>query len=221
MKQSCKPHSLKYRQLLAVLVITFLASPFLTGGLGSILSALLLLYTMIVIVMSLSLPRLWVGVYVAIATTAFAIQLSAALGWRANTSQPLSLFPQVIFALYFGAAIYWIGRDIFTTRTVTVDTVLGGISVYLMIGYLWAFLYGIVTTLNGNAFSQTLLIDGSYLRVFHFSFTTLTTLGYGDIVPISNVALVLTNLEAITGQMYSTVLIAILVGGYLSRSNEG
>ncbi|MEM8611423.1 MAG: ion channel [Cyanobacteria bacterium P01_H01_bin.105] len=215
-----KPHSLKYRQLLAVLVITFLASPFLTGGLGGILSTLLLFYTMIVIVMSLQLPKLWVGGYVAISTTAFTIQISSTMGWIDDFSQTLSLFPQVIFALYFGAAIYWIGRDIFTTRTVTADTVLGGISVYLMIGYLWAFLYGIVTTLNGDAFSQTLLIDGSYLKVFHFSFTTLTTLGYGDIVPISNVALVLTNLEAITGQMYSTVLIAILVGGYLSRSTE-
>ena len=171
-------------------------------------------------VISLLLPKLGVLCYVAIATTAFTIQLSATMGWRANTSQALSLFPQVIFALYFGAAIYWIARDIFTTRTVTADTVLGGISIYLMIGYLWAFLYGIVTTLNGNAFSQTLLIGDSYLRVFHFSFTTLTTLGYGDIVPISNIALVLTNLEAITGQMYSTVLIAIQVGGYLSRSNE-
>ncbi len=221
MKHFHKPHSLKYRQLLAVLVITFLASPFLTGGLGSILSALLLLYTMIVIVMSLSLPRLWSGVYVAIATTAFTIQISSTIGWIDDLNQTLSLFPQVIFALYFGAAIYWIGRDIFTTRTVTADTVLGGISIYLMIGYLWAFLYGIVTTLNGDAFSQKLLIEDSYLRVFHFSFTTLTTLGYGDIVPISNVALVLTNLQAITGQMYSTVLIAILVGGYLSRSNEG
>lgn len=220
MKHFHKLHVLKYRQLLAVLIITFVATPFLTGSLGGVLSALLLMYTMIVIVMNLPLPKLWVWVYVAIAIIAFTAQLSAAMGWRDNTLPGLSLFPQAIFVLYFGAAIYWIGRDIFTTRTVTADTVRGGISIYFMIGYLWAFLYGMVATLNIDAFSQPLLIDDSYLRVFHFSFTTLTTLGYGDIVPISEVALVLTNLEAITGQMYSTVFIAILVGGYLSRSTK-
>ena len=51
----------------------------------------------------------------------------------------------------------------------------------------------------------------------HFSFTTLTTLGYGDIIPKGDLALILTNLEAIAGQMYSTIFIAILVGGYLAR----
>ncbi|MEM7794527.1 MAG: potassium channel family protein, partial [Cyanobacteria bacterium P01_C01_bin.118] len=66
-----------------------------------------------------------------------------------------------------------------------------------------------------------LIRPGSYLRSIHFSFTTLTTLGYGDIVPLSEIAQVLTNLEAIVGQMYSSVLIAILIGSYLAqRSNQ-
>ncbi|MEM6521441.1 MAG: ion channel, partial [Cyanobacteria bacterium P01_C01_bin.70] len=52
---------------------------------------------------------------------------------------------------------------------------------------------------------------------FHFSFTTLTTLGYGDIIPVSEVALVLANLEAIIGQIYPAVFIAVLVGGYLGH----
>lgn len=51
-----------------------------------------------------------------------------------------------------------------------------------------------------EALSQPLIQQGTYLRTIHFSFTTLTTLGYGDIVPLSEVAQVLTNLEAIVGQ---------------------
>ena len=86
-----------------------------------------------------------------------------------------------------------------------------------MIGFVWALLYGIVNTLDTNAFSQPLIQHNSYLRSIHFSFTTLTTLGYGDIVPLSEVAQVLTNLEAIVGQMYPSVLIAILIGGYLAQ----
>ena len=114
-------------------------------------------------------------------------------------------------------AAYWIGREIFTTSEVTLDDVRGGISVYMLIGFLWALLYGIVNTLDANAFSQPLIQQDSYLRTMHFSFTTLTTLGYGDIVPLSEVAQVLTNLEAIVGQMYSSVLIAILIGSYLAQ----
>ncbi|MEO1352209.1 MAG: potassium channel family protein [Cyanobacteria bacterium J06635_15] len=72
-----------------------------------------------------------------------------------------------------------------------------------------------VATLDANAFSTPLAVQDSYLKALHFSFTTLTTLGYGDIVPISEIALVLTNLEAIIGQMYPAIFIAILVGNYL------
>ena len=91
----------------------------------------------------------------------------------------------------------------------------------VLIGFVWALFYGMVATLDPNAFSQRLILNGSYLKALHFSFTTLTTLGYGDIVPMSEIALVLTNLEAIVGQMYSTVFIAIVVGGYLSRRSQG
>ena len=110
-----------------------------------------------------------------------------------------------------------ISHDILTTPRVTADTVQGGISVYLLIGFAWALFYGMVATLDPNAFSQPLLLQESYLRALHFSFTTLTTLGYGDIVPVSEVALVLTNLEAIIGQMYPAVFISVLVGGYLGH----
>jgi len=51
----------------------------------------------------------------------------------------------------------------------------------------------------------------------YFSFVTLTTLGYGDITPVSSFAKSITILIAITGQLYLTILIAFLVGKFLSR----
>lgn len=207
----------KYRQLLIVLAITFVVSPFLKAGIGNILSISLLLYTIIVVVNSFALPRRWLALYSAIAIIAFGLAVSSSLGWISYLNQPFSLIAQTIFALYLSGAAYWIGRDIFTTPEVTIDVVRGGISVYLLLGFVWALLYGIVNTLDANAFSQPLVRTGSYLRTIHFSFTTLTTLGYGDIVPLSEVAQVLTNLEAIVGQMYSSVLIAILIGSYLAQ----
>lgn len=220
MKQRTLHTAHKYRQLLIVLTATFLAAPFLKAGIGSVVSALLLFYSIVLIIRSFTLPRLFFYIYVAIALTAFCLQVSTSIGWVSPSSAAVALFPQAIFALYLGGAAYWIGQDIFTSPEVTADTVRGGISIYLLIGFVWALLYGIVETLNKTAFSESLLTNGAFLKALHFSFTTLTTLGYGDIVPKSDVALVLTNLEAIAGQMYSTVFIAILVGGYLAKSRD-
>ncbi|WP_227499925.1 potassium channel family protein [Synechococcus sp. PCC 7335] len=177
---------------------------------------------MILLTKSLSLPRALLSVYTAIAVLAYLLILGANLGWMGDAlSIRYALIAQSVYAIYLGGAAYWIGKDIFTAAEVTADTIRGGISVYLLIGFVWALFYGMVAVLNPEAFSQPMFdaggVEGAYQKTFHFSFTTLTTLGYGDIVPISDIALVLTNLEAIIGQMYSTVFIAILVGGYLAR----
>lgn len=210
----------KYRQLLSVLIITFVASPFLKAGIGNVLSISLLLCAILVVLHSFALPRRWLVVYSGIAIAAFGLEVIATFNAGSYINQTFSLISQLIFAIYLGGAAYWIGRDIFTAPNVTVDTVRGGVSVYFLIGFLWALLYGIVHTLNPSAFSQPLIQQRSYLRTIHFSFTTLTTLGYGDIVPLSEVAQVLTNLEAIVGQMYSSVLIAILIGSYLAQRDN-
>lgn len=214
-----KPHQ-KYRQLLLVLVVIFIVSPFLQDRIGNIFAISLLLYTILVIIRSFRLPWKLLAVYGAIATAAFCLEVVSTLGWVSYLNQPFSLIAQAIFAIYLAAAAYWIGRDIFTTPEVTIDIVRGGISVYMLIGFVWALIYGIVNTLDDDAFSQQLVQPGSYLKTIHFSFTTLTTLGYGDIVPLSEVAQVLTNLEAIVGQMYSSVFIAILIGSYLSQQTN-
>ncbi|MEM6447575.1 MAG: ion channel [Cyanobacteria bacterium P01_D01_bin.123] len=211
----------KYLQLLVVLVGVFLIAPFFSSGVGNVLNGLLLLSTIIAVIKSLNLPRSIVAIYTAIACMAYGLDLVSSMGWTPELNRELALLTQALFALYLGGAAFWIGRDIAGSREVTSDTVRGGISVYLLIGFVWSLFYGIAETLDANAFSQRLITDStSFLKALHFSFTTLTTLGYGDIVPVSDLALVLTNLEAIAGQMYSTIFIAILVGSYLSRQNR-
>ena len=213
------PHK-KYQSLLFFMIANFLVSPFLKSGIGNIVSALFLLCIMLIIIRDFDLKKVYEWMFTAIAILAFIIQASTSTGWLSEPGDTLPILPLSIFSLYFGGAAYWIGRDLFTTSQVTADTIKGGISVYLLLGYVWAFLYGIVAAFNNEAFSQSLLLEGSFLRTVHFSFTTLTTLGYGDIVPISEMAQVLTNLEAITGQVYSTIFIAILVSGYIAKGTD-
>ncbi|MEM6502343.1 MAG: ion channel, partial [Cyanobacteria bacterium P01_C01_bin.89] len=196
---------------------TFLSTPFLNHGLGEILSGLMLFYTLIAILRTIELPRKLLSVYIVVAVLAFSLQILAILNVFPTFYRGLGMIIEGIYALYLGGAAYWISRDILENPKASLDTVRGGVSVYLLLGFVWALLYGMVSLADNNAFSPSLRLDDSLLTAMHFSFTTLTTLGYGDIVPKSPLALVLTNLEAIAGQMYSTIFIAILVGGYLAR----
>jgi len=212
-----KPAQNHYRQLLIVLVANFLIPPLFGREIGGFLSAGLLFYTIVLVVWNLSPPKALLSLYMAIAALALFLQIAGNLGINQSASPTLALVSQAIFSLYLGIAACVIIKSLFTTTKFTLETVAGGISVYFLIGYIWALFYGMISTVNREAFSQPLVENGTFTRATHFSFTTLTTLGYGDIVPFTELATVLTNLQAIIGQMYPAVLISILVGGYLSQ----
>ena len=107
-------------------------------------------------------------------------------------------------------------------KKVNGDTIKGGIAVFFLIGTVWSLLYNIVYFLDANAFSKSIEAINLFDSMFYFSFTTLTTLGYGDITPVSDLARTLANLEAITGMMYPSIFIARLVGLYTAQEmSEG
>jgi hypothetical protein len=100
---------------------------------------------------------------------------------------------------------------------VTTDRIFASVCVYLLIGYAWTFAYVLVEELQPASFiALSYAAPNDYvsrvLQMRYFSFITLTTVGYGDIVPHSSWARTLSVLEAITGQIYLTVLVARLVG---------
>lgn len=214
-----KSRDRKYTQLLAILIIRFAIAPFLKTGIGSIISSAILLCTIILILRTFPLRKPLFFVYSAIAAIAFVLEVLMTLGLTSSANSGFTICLQLIYSAYLGIAACWIMREILLASAVTLDIVSGGICVYLLIGFVWALFYGIVQTLDPNAFSEPLFANhvNSYAKTIYFSFTTLTTLGYGDVVPKNDIALALTNLEAIIGQMYPAVFIAILVGGYLSQ----
>ncbi|MEM9451222.1 MAG: potassium channel family protein [Cyanobacteria bacterium P01_E01_bin.6] len=209
-----QPH---YQHLLTVMVLRLLIIPFLQGGLGEIVASLLFFYITFLIVQSYRLKRSLFVIFVAIAAVGFFLDIILTLGWVSTSVTPMILTFLSIYIVFFGSAALLILQNIVKTPRVTMDMVRGGICVYLLLGYFWALLYAMVYTLDGNAFSSALLTDDSYLNLLYFSFVTLTTLGFGDIVPVNEVASVFTILEALVGQMYPTVFIALLVGGYLAN----
>ena len=102
---------------------------------------------------------------------------------------------------------------IFDTQLVTRNIIAAALIAYLFIGLFGANVYMLVELIYPGSFSiphEIILKDPSVFK--YFSFVTLTTLGYGDISPVSSQARSLCVLEALVGQIYLTVLIARLVG---------
>jgi hypothetical protein len=116
-------------------------------------------------------------------------------------------------------------RHIARSKQVTLTIIINSINGYLLIGVLGAVLLAMMEIVQKFIFHiDTVAINfaGNTAVGFHdylyFSFVTLTTLGYGDITPVSAFAKSLTIFIAITGQLYLTILIAMLVGKYLSST---
>jgi hypothetical protein len=119
-------------------------------------------------------------------------------------------------------------RHIARSQQVTLTLIINSINGYLLIGLLGAVLLAMTEIVRKFFFhinAGAINFAGDTVAEFHdylyFSFVTLTTLGYGDITPISAFAKALTILIAIVGQLYLTILIAMLVGKYLSRPEKG
>ena len=116
-------------------------------------------------------------------------------------------------------------RHIARSKEVTLTIIINSINGYLLIGILGTLLLAIANIVQKFFFhidTGAINFAGKATAGFHdylyFSFVTLTTLGYGDITPVSAFAKSLTIVIAISGQLYLTILIAMLVGKYLSRT---
>ena len=106
-------------------------------------------------------------------------------------------------------------RFILRAPRVTGQVLEAGISTYLVFGLLWTLAYMMVGRLIPDAFAFSApgqSMNGA--NALYYSFVTLTTMGYGDILPVSRVARMLAITEATTGVLYMSVLIARLVGMY-------
>jgi hypothetical protein len=124
----------------------------------------------------------------------------------------------VMGILFMGFVVTHLLRHILLGSRVNAEVLCAGISVYLLIGLLWALAYMLTGHLSADAFT---FVNGpdkertmTSFNAFYFSFTTLSTVGFGDITPVSKVARTLAIMEAITGMFYVAILISRLVSMY-------
>src|SRR6058998_3998464 len=152
---------------------------------------------------------------------ALVLAIPAIAGRWINHFRPDLIPPAVFLVGGLILIIFVVGhllRFVLRAPVVTTEVLCASISAYLMLGLMWTMAYWLVDQLTpGGAFSfntnaGTRSING--FNGFYFSFITLSTVGYGDITPVSKVARWLAAMEAMTGLLYMTVLIARLVSLY-------
>ena len=203
----------RYTRLFINLIIVFLLSPLANfSPLFHFLISLLFLSTILFSIDALSLPVRVVFFFRVVATAAFIADVII----FPNSSELTiltSLISYSFYSLFIILAIGAIGVRILNEERVNQDVIRGGICLYLLLGILWFFLYQIIFFVDVNAFGIPKTASQETF-LFYFSFTTLTTLGYGDITPVNSFAMMLANAEALVGQLYPAIFIAKLVSLY-------
>jgi len=141
--------------------------------------------------------------------------------WRPDL--PFFVVIRVSGLLFIGFMVLEFLRFIVRAPRVDFEVLCAGIATYLMLGLLWSFAYIIVDQLVPNSFVFTVGSASNHsmkgFNALYFSFTTLSTVGYGDIVPVSGLARMLAMVEAVFGMFYVTLLIARLVSLYSSKGS--
>ena len=192
-------------------VLMFVVAPLqATGVLGAhnfgILFALLLTFAIFILSAS---PAAVAAILVAVALVVIATLL------RLRQPSLLDIYLDasawMISSLTVG---FVVAREVFAPGRVTFHRIIGVILVYLCIGLAFMALYGFVALIVPGAFSGLEPLQDNLAvasNLIYFSFVTLTSVGYGDIVPVHPIARSLTNIEQVIGQLYPATLLARLV----------
>ena len=197
--------------LFFLLVILIAGSPFIEGRHGTYILAGINAF--IVLAAAAAVGRTALSFLVVFCLIGGAISLRLAAMDEGHAA--LFNWALLLHALVYFSVIVLLLRYVFGPEVMDSDRLWGAAAAYLMIGILWCFVYALVELEK----SQTFLVRGGAAKLeltelLYFSFSTLTTIGFGDIVPVTRGAQVAAILEGIVGTLFLAILIAKLVGVY-------
>jgi len=209
------------RYFLAMLVLLIVIFPFAE----MIPKGILILSVLMTLVLLSALPA--IGSRRSTLIWGFILAMPALVGKWVNYLRPDLMPPEVflgIAILFCGFVVLHLLGFILRATQVSLDVLCAAIADYLMLGLLWSFAYQLVAQTFPDSFFFSL---GSAPRhvptgfeAFYFSFATLMTVGYGDIIPVTNVSRMLAVTESIAGVFYVTIMVARLVAIYSSEGEK-
>lgn len=129
-----------------------------------------------------------------------------------NTLVTLNYLLVVLFYAYVAVSVL---RYVVQAREVTADLIFGAIAVYILIGFIFGVGYTLIEHVQPGSYTSSTQSEIHQDTMFYFSFTTLTTTGYGDVLPASTLARMAASFEMVIGPLYIAILVARLVNNYM------
>ena len=123
-----------------------------------------------------------------------------------------------LYWLFFSFTAFVIIREVILGKKINSEMIYGSIAGYILLGLSGAMVFLFLEIINPASFSINISGINDTHTFIYFSFVTLATLGYGDIIPTAPLAQMLAVMHSISGQIYLTILVAMLVGKYIAKS---
>jgi len=213
----------RYGSLLIALLLLMLLMPAVDTAIGKGLLEALFIATLIAGLRAIVVNKRLFRFEVILLVASLVLTIAGVLGGYGHL-----FFIGVAARAFFMALVSLaILSDLFRSQKVTGDSLAGAVCIYLMIALIWGHLFLVVEFLVPGSFSFTqgdkamgLWLSREFYPFYYFSLITMTTVGFGDMLPITTAARTLTTLEALVGQVYLTILVARLVGMYLLHQQK-
>jgi len=177
-------------------------------------------FTLIFLISATALQTQQKNIFI-LAVTLTVINLASDIFGMAILDRIFTYLTLIFFVIIVIKLIIQIAR----VKKVTAQVILEAINSYLLLGMAFATIIRVTVNINPEAFSfkSPIITDGTvsnFSEILYFGFVTMTTLGYGDVVPLTPVAKSIAMLTAVGGQIYIAVIIALLVGKYAGANDE-
>ncbi|MDH3664453.1 MAG: ion channel [Alphaproteobacteria bacterium] len=204
--------SFKYFWLLAALLLLLVLSPFVEGVAWAEPLFGVLFTCLLIAAVNAARTRRW-HLIVAGSIASIWIMLRWPGSFLDSTPKGILLDVIIIALLYLTIGI--VLHRIIRVKETDFDLLCGAVSIYLLLGVTWAVTYRVIESLAPGSFAlASPELAPTWTQFLYFSLTTLTTLGYGDITPMTPVAAIWSTLEAVAGTLYIALLIARLLSLY-------
>jgi hypothetical protein len=202
----------RYLYLLIALVVMLVAYPYARGSRVLGTAAVLIPFASIV---ALASHRRHLAIALALGIVTLAGIVQDAVGHAVLPMPAVEVGGLLLFA-YTTIFVLW---RVLRSERVSGDILCGAIAVYLLIGLTWALGFGLLESVHPGSYQVATggPRPASANELLYFSYVTLATLGYGDVVPVTDVARSLAVLESLCGTIYLTILVARLIGLHLAH----
>ena len=208
----------RYGALLVLLIAGYLLSAFITARWIEALQVVLFTVAMLLALRSSSVSRRAVRLLLIVAV--IGVPVFSAVSLSRATGDIGTGVADVWTGLVLLAAVVMIVHRVLAFGTVTLQSIFGAFSAYLIVGLMFASFFAAIYHFSGDHFFANGQ-PGNTQTFQYFSFTTLTTLGYGDFTAAANSGRAVAVMEALTGQVFLATLVARLVAAFRAPDRPG